>query len=631
MKYLVKLAFLSLLAIFYCHLDASAQNVSINANGDKPNNSAMLDVSSTSKGLLIPRMTSVQRAAISTPANGLLVYQTDSIQGLYFYDTTFPKWVQVIANIDSVQTLSNVLTTGNNAENKDMVNVRSMALGVDTLNSEVILDLSSTSKAFLPPRLTSTQIIAITNPLEGMMVYNVTANCPFFYDGNDWLGNCGTTIGLNYVGPNSFGGVASGGTGNEFGRAIYTDKDDNYIITGVFENTATFGGTSLVSAGGDDVFIAKYNSSDVLQWAKRVGGTGDDAGNAIVADTFGNVFVTGFFSGTADFDPSASTANLSVAGGKDVFIVKLTASGGYAWARKGGSGGNEFGYGIGTDGNQVYVTGLATGTTSFNGQSISCSGDDAFLVKYNNAGTIQWVKKLGGSNNDVGYGIEVNHLGHAFITGSFENTATFGAAGNLASSGNKDVFVTKVDSSGNVVWAKKGGSTSADEGRGISIDNNSNVIITGYYTADATFNGNSLTNSGNDDVFVVKYDSAGTYIWSKKGSTTGDAIGYDVDTDPFGNVYVTGSFKNDLTMSGTTVTSTGQKDAFIAKYLANGTDLWAFNAGSSGNDEEAAGISAQNGGVVARAIGWFKGTVSFGGNSATSAGGNDVFVWKYEE
>ena len=130
---------------------------------------------------------------------------------------------------------------------------------------------------------------------------------------------------------------------------------------------------------------------------------------------------------------------------------------------------------------------------------------DVFVVKYDATGTVQWAEKGGGNSGDWGYGIATDAVGNVYATGRFRGTADFGGT-MLTSSGDDDVFVVKYDAVGMVIWAEKGGGTIGDQGRGIATDATGNVYATGYFRGTADFGGTQLTSSGGDDVFMLQYN-----------------------------------------------------------------------------------------------------------------------------
>jgi hypothetical protein len=438
--------------------------------------------------------------------------------------------------------------------------------------------------------------------------------------------------------------------------AIARDATGNIYVTGKFELTADFnsdGGTTnnLTSNGGDDIFVAKYNSSGDYQWAFNIGGTGSERGHSVTVDASSNVYVTGYFNGSnVDFDPSTSTTNdLSSNGGTDIFVAKYNSSGDYQWAFNIGGTSNDQGYGIALDASSnVYVTGWFQGSTvdfdpSASINDISSNGShDIYIAKYNSSGDYQWAFNLGGTATDVGNSVAVDASSNVYITGRFNSlNAEFdpsASTNELSSSGGNDIFVAKYNSSGDHQWAFNIGSTNADVGNSIAVDASSNVYVTGYFEGssvdfDPSGSVNDLT-SASRDIFIAKYNSSGDYQWAFKLGSTGFDDGDDIAVDASSNVYATGYFVGsnvDFDPSGFTndLSSNGGRDIFVAKYNSNGDYQGAFNMGGTTNDY-GRGIVADNTGQ-AYVTGYFSGTsVDFDPgagttNLGTSANGDDNF------
>ncbi|MDD4309565.1 MAG: SBBP repeat-containing protein, partial [Candidatus Cloacimonetes bacterium] len=348
----------------------------------------------------------------------------------------------------------------------------------------------------------------------------------------------------------------AGGTVYDYGQAIATDINGNSYVTGYFYGAATFGSTMLVSSGGSaDIFIAKLDSSGNFLWAKQAGGTSFDHGYCISTDSNGNCYVTGYFYGTAIFGATTLTSNGS-SGYGDIFIAKLDANGNYLWVKQAGGTSNDIGYGIATDSNgNSYVTGYFAGTATFGTTSLTSSGGyDIFIAKLDTNGNYLWAKKAGGTSTDEGNGIATDSSGNSYVTGYFNGTATFGTT-TLTSNGSSysDIFIAKLDTNGNYLWAKNAGGTSGDYGYGISTDSSGNSYVTGYFNGTATFVTTSLTSSGSNDIFIAKLDTDGNYQWAKKAGSASDDYGYGIATDSSGNSYVTGSFLGTATFGSTSL------------------------------------------------------------------------------
>ncbi|MEQ1906623.1 MAG: SBBP repeat-containing protein, partial [Pirellulaceae bacterium] len=446
-----------------------------------------------------------------------------------------------------------------------------------------------------------------------------------------------------------------GGTGNDGGRSIATDAAGNVYTTGFFGGTADFnpgaGTFNLTSAGGNDVFVSKVDSAGNFVWANALGGTSYDHGHGIAVDGLGNVYTTGFFESTADFDPGPGTFNLISAGLSDTFISKLDGAGNFVWAKALGGAGDGSGSGIAVDGfRNVYTTGYFVGTADFDPgvgtfNMTSAGGNDVFVSKLDSSGNFVWAKALGGASGDTANGIALDGLGNVYTIGNFNGTGDYdpgSGTSNLISAGNDDVFISKLDSAGNFVWAKAFSGGNDEIGQGIAVDGLGNVYTTGYFfgTADfdpgaGTFN---LTSVGNFDIFVSKLDSAGNFVWAKGLGGTIGAVGYGMAVDGLGNVYTTGYFVGIVdfdpgarTFNLTSASSAGNYDIFVSKLDSAGNFVWAKALGGI-NSDYGQGIAVDGFGNV-YTTGNFLGTANFDPGAGTFdlssvAGSNDVFVSK---
>ncbi|MFN6538699.1 MAG: SBBP repeat-containing protein, partial [Nostoc sp. EkiNYC01] len=413
------------------------------------------------------------------------------------------------------------------------------------------------------------------------------------------------------------------GTLPDTGISIAADGSGNTYVTGAFNGTATFGNTTLTSTsfGYSDVFVAKLDSNKNVLWAEKLGGTLTDFGLGITVDRAGNSYATGYFSGTATFGSTTLTST----GNEDGFITKLDSNGNVLWAQKLGSTSSGSGIGITTDAiGNIYATGALNANLDIN-NSTSLSTSDTFIRKLDRNGNILWTKNLGGISPDSGFGITNDKDGNTYVSGFFSGTATFDNI-TLTSVGNNDAFITKLDSSGNFLWAKNLGGTSDDSGRGIIVDETGNAYFTGYFSDNATFGTTTFSSAGNTDVFVTKLDNNGNTVWAKNLGGTESDEGYGIVADEVGNIYVSGIFSGTATFASTTLTSAGDSDAFIAKLDSNGNVLSAQKFGGVSTDL-GTGIATDGKGNI-YGMGGFSDTATFGNITLTSAGSIDAFVVK---
>ena len=434
----------------------------------------------------------------------------------------------------------------------------------------------------------------------------------------------------------------AGGLGNDcqynFSLArtadIVTDENGNSYVTGYFSGTAQFGSFSLNSAGGEDIFIAKYNPRGVCLWAKSAGGTDIDHGRAVSIDKQGNLYVTGFFKDTATFD----TTNLVSRGGSDIFIAKYTQNGNIIWSKKAGgtNGGTEDGgFGICNDNaGNIYVTGVFSGTSTFDSFFLTHGG--TFIARYDSVGNCVWAKQSNNSSlHDPAKGIQLSPSNESiYVTGYFVNFISFGSDTLAATGGNQDIYLTKLDTSGNFLWGRNvGGAYNNDFGRDLTLDPNENIYLIGSFQNTATFGTNTTITSSpfsRDNVFIAKYDSSGNFKWvDKVGTNSNGTIGHSIQYGAHTNrLYVSGLFHGTATFgnNGPGLVSQGLKDAFVAQYDTSGTCIWARSARGT-NNQVAYNISldAVNDVYV---VGSFENAIQYGTNTLFTNGGSDFFIAK---
>lgn len=398
------------------------------------------------------------------------------------------------------------------------------------------------------------------------------------------------------------------------------------------------------------ILLSFYASSQNFHWARSVGSTGNEEGRSMVVDASGNVYSTGYFTGTADFDPGTGTFNLTSSGAQDIFISKMDASGNFIWAKKIGGTSGDYGLSIALDGpGNIYTTGYFQKTADFDpGSGISnltSAGDqDIYILKLDPSGNFVWVKGISAVYTEMGNSIAIDGSGNIYYTGYFQGTVDFdpgvGTFNQITDNG--DIFISKLDASGNFVWAKQIGGTADDRGLSIAIDGSGNLYSTGYYSGTVdfdpgagTFNLSSTSNS--DDIFVLKLNSSGNFIWAKGMGGAFEDEGRSIDVDGAGNVYTTGYFTLTVDFdpgSGTSNLSSfsDSKDAFISKLDASGNFSWVKRIGSV-SDDYGYSINVNNSGIT-YVTGSFMDNVDLdpgaGSLNTTSAGKQDVFILKLD-
>lgn len=320
----------------------------------------------------------------------------------------------------------------------------------------------------------------------------------------------------NFVWAKSFGGASS-----DWGFSISVDATGNVYSTGFFQGTVDFltgpGTANLTSVGETDIFVLKVDASGTFVWAKKFGGASSEYAYGSTTDALGNVYTTGFFQGTVDFDPGSGTENLTAVGFRDIFVQKMDASGNFLWARTFGQASDDSGWSVRTDASgNVYTTGYFYGTVDFDPgvgtTELTAAGYDILVHKMDASGNFLWARSIGGIGTDVGQSLSLDASGNVYTTGYFEGTVDFdptSGTANLTAVGSKDVYVQKMDGSGNFLWAQSFEGTASEEARSLHVDGSGNVYITGFFDGtvdfDPSLSGNTaLTTIGDLDIFVQK-------------------------------------------------------------------------------------------------------------------------------
>jgi len=404
------------------------------------------------------------------------------------------------------------------------------------------------------------------------------------------------------------------------------DSSDNIYVTGYTDG----GLDGNSSSGKQDFFLTKYNSSGTKEWTKQEGSSGDDFAYGVAVDSSDNIYVTGYT------DKKFHSNNNS--GRFDIFLVKYNSSGARQWTKQLGTSNNEYASAVATDSSDnIYVTGTTWGGLDGSTKPSYCMGSgtvkaskectDTFLVKYNSSGIKQWVKQLEGSSSksyEKSQGLAVDSSDNIYVTG-FTNG---GLDGNT-SSGKHDIFLVKYNSTGTKQWIQQFGSSENDFGLGVTVDSKGNIYVTGYTEGGL----DGKTNSGERDIFLVKYNSSGTKQWTQQLGTPTLEEGNGVAVDSSDNIYVSGWTRGKLD------TYAGGGDAIVLKYNSSGTKQWTrqfgapsfleksqYNSSSqmTTSEDKGIGVAVDSSGNI-----YVTGNTEGGMDGNTNSGKNDIFLVKY--
>lgn len=372
-----------------------------------------------------------------------------------------------------------------------------------------------------------------------------------------------------------------------------------------------------------------YGQTPPVGYATSYGGAGTDASWSVAADALGNTYTGGYFNGTTVVDQT----NILSAGDMDLLVTKHNTDGIAQWAVNFGWVLQDMAFTIAVDaaGNS-YLAARWFYQITVDGTTYSANDDskDIGVLKLDTDGNVVWFTTFGGSGTDTPNDIEVDANGNVYITGQFVDDFTFNGQ-TVTSNGSDDVFVAKLNANGTPNWFSTFGSTLGDIGRGLAVDANGNCYVTGNARGSATIGTVTLSAPGNNyDAFLVKYNNAGVAQWAQSIGGNTDDYAYGLDADASGNTYMVGTFRASTMIGSTELIADGTlyTDGFVAKFNNSGSAEWAQKIGGSGSDA-AYGIKVDASGN-AYVIGQFESNISIDGTGLFSQGLSDAFVTKLD-
>ncbi|TWT31024.1 Beta-propeller repeat protein [Posidoniimonas corsicana] len=325
-----------------------------------------------------------------------------------------------------------------------------------------------------------------------------------------------------------------GSIANDYSRGVSADGLGNVYVSG-----HTRGDLGGVNAGSYDVFLSKFDSAGNLLWTEQLGSNASDEDWGVTADRLGGVYVSG---------STAGALGAENFGSYDGFVSKYDSDGKLLWTEQIGLSRIDQSFGVSSDGlGNVYISGFTFGSLG----GANAGQTDAFVSKYDASGNRLWVQQLGTVGLDESNSVSVDGLGNVYISGSTE-----GDLGGMHAGGTRDVFLSKLDQAGNLLWTRQLGTSRLDVNGGVSADRFGNVYLSGHTSGDL-----ANANAGPSDAFLAKYDDEGNLVWTEQFGTTRIDSGFRVSVDGFGGVYLSG--RTDGSLSGP---NAGSSDAFLAKF-----------------------------------------------------------------
>lgn len=374
---------------------------------------------------------------------------------------------------------------------------------------------------------------------------------------------------------------STGGSQNDRAYSVTTDLAGNVFVAGCFYSPTMIVGTDTLvdNSADDDIFLAKYDANGNPLWARRAGAAGEDRAHCVTTDGNGDVAIGGRFNSPSITIGTSVLVNNN--GLYDLFLAKYDASGNPLWAKSFGGNNNESAYGITSQSGHLFLTGEFDSPSIVFGTStlISNGIGDIFLTAFDGGGNTLWAKNTGGTSLECGNGVAIDAVGSLYVAGYFYSpTVTFGTttlvnAVNTAAT--TDACLFKYDSTGNPLWAKRGGGAFSEFGYAVAVDPKSNVYFTGNLVSfPDTFDTAILTApvGSVDPMFIVSYDSSGVLLCGQALASGGDDNNA-VAAFAAGEAFIGGDYiANPFYVGSDSLLLTSSEDVFLARFDCNGTN-----------------------------------------------------------
>jgi hypothetical protein len=402
---------------------------------------------------------------------------------------------------------------------------------------------------------------------------------------------------------------------------VAVDGSGNVLYTGYFQGTVDFGGGPLTATGmSSDIFLAKYDPTGNYLWAARYGDSQVQEASGIAVDAEGNVVITGNNEGVLDF---GNGTPLTTAGLADIFVAKFDPTGKALWAKDYGDPTTQSGQSVAVDAQgNIGLTGNMQGTTNFGPGVLTSAGmDDLFVAKLDPSGNTLWSQRYGDATEQFGWFVAFDPSGDVVVTADFQGTIDVGK-GPLVSAGAYDVLLAKLDPNGNAIFGKRWGDSLNQLGDCVAVDPAGEIVLSGGFQGSIDLGMGAATAADMGAKYLAKFDPNGNTLWSK---TFGDGDPFDwtaLALDPKGGVTIVGEFVTSIDFGEGPIQAKGSYDIFAARFDTGGQVVWGDRYGAE-DSQYAQSVALNTAGDVVMG-GYFLGKLGFSSGTGMSATGNGL-------
>ena len=414
-----------------------------------------------------------------------------------------------------------------------------------------------------------------------------------------------------------------GGVNADYAGPVCLDKTGNVFIAGrYFFPQAIFGSDTLPSRGTYELFITKLDPKGNYLWTKSAGGYNPQGGSEDLWDMYCDLGSNSLVLAGTMVGSDKNIGGCSFGGEDVVFLSKVDTEGFCIWAVKQADLGNPYMISICPDNTgHIYMTGNTMYESYFNGTEPVQPG--GFLAKFNaSSGSLMWAKKILDRN---GYLSDVSFYNDGLVIGGGSAVDILNLDSSKVICRNRDTFISRFDTNGNLIWVKTMGGPNRDDGGDIQLDVFGNIYTCGIFQGMANFGDIILDNSGKEDVYLAKYSNSGLVQWAIQLQLTGNIYTVYISTNKQGETFLNGTFSGTAKFGEQTITAYSANDLFVARYNSKGECVNVIHSGNSFNN----GCTTNNRGEIF-ITGNFSGTTNFGSVKLVSYGSDDAFFAKHD-